>query len=94
MAGSEGAAPIASEPPTIRDAFLDGVRAAFVAGQFNRLGQVLCSGCGRTWDEFSPAFRELRLRRLTDLPLRSYAGGPQLGADHPNNLLLVCENCQ
>ena len=93
MNGLERESKVTARSPTVRDAFLDGVKAAFVAGQFNRLGQILCSGCGRAWDEFAPAFRDLHLRRLADLPVKSYAGGPHLGADHPNNLLLVCEKC-
>jgi hypothetical protein len=82
-----------AEAPSIRTAFLDGVKAAFVAGQFNRIGQVLCASCGRSWDEYSKAFADLQLRRVADVQARSYDGRSDLGADHPNNLLLVCDTC-
>ncbi len=77
-----------------RTAFLAGVKAAFVVGQMNRLGQVLCSECGHSWTGAEAAFEAMELCNV--LGLRSDPGYDRRlgwGIDNPNNLKLCCRKC-
>lgn len=78
----------------IRKAFLDGVKAAFIVSQKNRLGQILCSACGGACDTVEEAVAKLRLRHVFEDQLE---GGydPYIGwrNDDPNRLMLWCIRC-
>lgn len=79
---------------SLRKAFLDGVKAAFIVSQKNRLGQILCSSCGVACDTVGEAVAKLRLRHVfEDRPDDGY--DPYLGwrNDDPNRLLLWCIRC-
>jgi len=86
------------EPPespdeVMRRAFRAGVKAAFLVSQFNRLGQILCSRCGRSWSDLAGAFDGLELEPVVDEG-DGYRGGAELGRDHPNNLTVTCWHCR
>lgn len=74
--------------------FLAGVKAAFIIGQLNRLGQVLCAKCGRAFDGLNQAWQELDLYRVLDTGRPGYRGDLDWGEDHPNQLLLACSRCR
>lgn len=78
----------------IREAFLAGVKAAFIVGQKNRLGQVLCAGCGRAWDTAAGATAALTLTNVLG-ENNSTGYDPRLGwgTDDPNRLMLCCLGC-
>lgn len=76
-----------------RRAFRAGIKAAFLVSQLNRLGQVLCSRCGHTWNDLASAFNDLELEPLQPLG-NGYTGGLEMGDDHPNNLVVSCWRCQ
>lgn len=81
-----------SNEDAVRKAFLDGVKAAFIVSQKNRLGQILCSACGGACDTIEEAVTKLRLRHL----LESTDGyDPYMGwrNDDPNKLMLWCTRC-
>jgi hypothetical protein len=75
-----------------RRSFRAGIKAAFIVSQLNRLGQVLCAGCGFAWSDLVLAFNELELEGLSETGT-GYAGGVDMGVDHPNNLVLKCFRC-
>ena len=77
-----------------RDEFMAGIKAAFVVGQMNRLGQVLCGGCGAASDDLSSAFKELDVVPAARPAGAGYRGGLDWGDDHPGNLLLICGVCR
>jgi hypothetical protein len=83
-----------SESDRTRDEFMAGIKAAFVVGQINRLGQVLCGSCGVAHDDLSSAFSELEVVPTTHVTGAGYRGGLDWGDDHPANLLLVCGACR
>ena len=80
-------------PTEARAEFMAGVKAAFIVSQMNRLGQVLCGGCGVAKDDLTAAFTELELAPATVISGARYSGGLQWGDDHPSNLLLLCIGC-
>ena len=86
--------PVQPEPDRAREEFLAGIRAAFVVGQINRLGQVLCGSCGQATNDLASAFRDLEVVPATRLAGVGYRGGLDWGDDHPANLLLVCSACR
>jgi hypothetical protein len=75
-----------------RESFRAGIKAAYIVGQLNRLGQVLCSSCGHAWSDLATAFDDLEVRGLCDAGT-GYSGGVEMGVDHPNNLVLRCWRC-
>ena len=78
-----------------RHAFLAGVKAAFVVSQINRLGQVMCGGCGRSWTRADTAFEMLTLCNvLGERPYPGYDAQLGWGIDNPNNLKLCCAGCK
>lgn len=78
-----------------RNAFLSGVKAAFVVSQLNRLGQVLCGRCGRSWSRAETAFDELTLANvLGEREEPGYDVHLGWGIDNPNNLKLCCTGCR
>lgn len=77
-----------------REAFLAGVKAAFIVSQKNRLGQVLCGGCGRAWDTVTGATAALTLRDVVgDSDRTGYDPRLGWGTDDPNRLVLCCLRC-
>jgi hypothetical protein len=82
-----------TETETTRSAFVSGLKAAFLVSQLNRLGQVLCGRCGRSWDDLSSAHTELTIARVVESGRGGYAGGLSWEDDHPNNVMLVCVGC-
>lgn len=78
-----------------RSAFLEGVRAAFVVSQMNRLGQVLCSSCGYSFTGAEAAFQSLRLCNVLGDRGSEPGYDPRFGwgIDNPNNLKLCCDRC-
>lgn len=77
-----------------RAAFLEGVKAAFVVSQMNRLGQVLCSGCGYSFTGAETAFDSLSLCNVLDGETEpGYDPRFGWGVDNPNNLRLCCHRC-
>lgn len=88
--------PVALNDPRLdaRHAFLQGVKAAFVVSQTNRLGQVLCAGCGRAWSGAANAFQALTLCNVMgERAEPGYDVKLGWGIDNPNNLLLCCALC-
>lgn len=78
-----------------RNAFLAGVKAAFVVSQMNRLGQVMCGGCGRSWTRADTAFEMLTLCNVLGArPDPGYEVHLGWGIDNPNNLKLCCAGCK
>lgn len=91
------AAGISPDDPRLRarDAFLAGVKAAFVVSQMRRLGQVLCGGCGRSWTDAETAFQMLTLCNvLGEREDPGYDVHLGWGIDNPNNLKLCCPGCR
>lgn len=87
---------IPAEDPRLdaRRAFLEGVKAAFVVSQMNRLGQVLCSGCGHGFDGAAIAFDSMGLcNTFGELAEPGYDPRFGWGMDNPNNLKLCCDRC-
>ena len=82
-----------TEAETTRSAFVSGLKAAFLVSQLNRLGQVLCGRCGRSWDDLSLAHSELTIARVVESGRGGYKGGLAWEDDHPNNVMLVCVGC-
>jgi hypothetical protein len=82
-----------SEAERARTAFVSGLKAAFLVSQLNRLGQVLCGRCGRSWDDLTLAHAELTLARVVESGRGGYRGGLAWEDDHPNNVMLVCVGC-
>ena len=77
-----------------RHAFLEGVKAAFVVSQTNRLGQVLCASCGHSWTGAEHAFAMFTLCNvLGDRVEPGYDVKLGWGIDNPNNLQLYCGPC-
>ena len=81
------------DPIDVRASFLEGVKAAFIVSQLNRLGQVLCGRCGIGFTSLEIAWGNLGLRRVIDTDRGGYRGDLDWGEDHPNYLLLACEKC-
>jgi hypothetical protein len=92
-ARSETAERARTETERARTAFVSGLKAAFLVSQLNRLGQVLCGRCGRSWDDLSLAHSELTIARVVESGRGGYRGGLAWEDDHPNNLMLVCVGC-
>lgn len=87
------ALPAQLEDPA-RHAFLEGVKAAFIVSQKNRLGQVLCARCGRGWDTVPAAVAAMGLCSVYEDPRsRGYDSRLGWGNDDPNLLLLCCLRC-
>jgi hypothetical protein len=92
-ARSETAERARTETERARTAFVSGLKAAFLVSQLNRLGQVLCGRCGRSWDDLSLAHTELTIARVVESGRGGYKGDLAWGDDHPNNVMLVCVGC-
>jgi hypothetical protein len=93
-AGSSGRAePPLSDAEVTRSAFVSGLKAAFLVSQLNRLGQVLCGRCGRSWEDLTRAHAELTIARIVESGRGGYKGGLAWEDDHPNNVMLVCVGC-
>ena len=77
-----------------RTAFLAGVKAAFIVGQKNRFGQILCARCGCAWDTVAGAAAALTLRNVVG-DAKGVGYDPRLGwgDDDPNRLMLCCLRC-
>ena len=81
--------PVLDGPAEARAEFMAGIKAAFIVSQMNRLGQVLCGGCGVTRNDLASAFTDLQLAPATAMTGVSYRGGLEWGDDHPGNLILM-----
>ena len=85
---------VSTRHPDVRESFLEGVKAAFIVSQLNRLGQVLCAKCGMGFSSVEIAWGNLGLHRVIDTGRGGYDGELDWGEDHPNYLLLVCNRCK
>jgi hypothetical protein len=83
-----------TQDETVRDAFLAGIKAAFVISQLNRFGQAMCGRCGCSWYGLEEAWANLDLDKVVVGSGSGYRGSLSWGEDHPNYLLLVCAGCK
>ena len=63
-------------PAAVRESFLEGVKAAFLVSQLNRLGQVLCAKCGKGFTSIEVAGLVLVIVAALTFDAREPAAAP------------------